>query len=41
MLLTQAKNEYNLCQKMIVWKPWESLIQEPSPSQWKWPQYAE
>lgn len=37
MLMKQAYLEYELCQKMMLWKPWETLTQDPPPSQWKWP----
>ncbi|KAK6617184.1 hypothetical protein RUM44_005515 [Polyplax serrata] len=37
MLLSQAKDEYKLACKMIIWKPWESLTQFAPPGQWKWP----
>ncbi|CAL1687213.1 unnamed protein product [Lasius platythorax] len=36
-LIIQAKNEMLLTEKMLVWKPWEKLIQEAPPNQWTWP----
>ncbi|EFN61171.1 NADH dehydrogenase [ubiquinone] 1 alpha subcomplex subunit 5 [Camponotus floridanus] len=36
-LIIQAKNEMSLSEKILVWKPWEKLIQEAPPNQWTWP----
>ncbi|XP_070165836.1 NADH dehydrogenase [ubiquinone] 1 alpha subcomplex subunit 5 isoform X2 [Polyergus mexicanus] len=36
-LIIQAKNELSLVEKMLVWKPWEKLMQEAPPNQWTWP----
>ncbi|KAK2581619.1 hypothetical protein KPH14_002121 [Odynerus spinipes] len=36
-LISQAKLEAQLVQRMQVWKPWESLVEEAPKDQWKWP----
>ncbi|XP_029676643.1 NADH dehydrogenase [ubiquinone] 1 alpha subcomplex subunit 5 [Formica exsecta] len=36
-LIIQAKNEISLAEKMLVWKPWEKLMQDAPPNQWIWP----
>ncbi|XP_037656529.1 NADH dehydrogenase [ubiquinone] 1 alpha subcomplex subunit 5-like [Choloepus didactylus] len=36
-VILQAKSEISLVRKMIQWKTWESLMEEPPTNQGKWP----
>nr|CUU97571.1 hypothetical transcript [Hymenolepis microstoma] len=36
-VIVQANREYELAKNMLKWKPWEPLLQEAPPNQWKWP----
>ncbi|GAB1598132.1 NADH dehydrogenase [ubiquinone] 1 alpha subcomplex subunit 5-like [Argonauta hians] len=36
-VILQAHRELSLSRKMLEWRPWEPLIAEAPPNQWRWP----
>uniref|UniRef100_A0A0B8RU91 NADH dehydrogenase [ubiquinone] 1 alpha subcomplex subunit 5 n=1 Tax=Philothamnus irregularis TaxID=1899461 RepID=A0A0B8RU91_9SAUR len=36
-VILQAEYELSLAKKMLKYRPWEPLVEEPPENQWKWP----